>query len=195
MGTRHLIAVQLDGQYRVAQYGQWGGYPAGQGKTVLDFLGQMNRDEFAAKVRCVEWITDEESRARWVEFGASPDADFVSVDIARQHDDKYPENSRDTGGDILALVSDSEPGLKLKNSIDFAGDSLFCEWAYVIDLDANTFEVYRGFQHAPRVGQRFSDVQREQSDYAPIALVKSYSLDSLPSVEQLVADCDGTENE
>ena len=30
MGTRHLIAVQLDGEYKIAQYGQWDGYPEGK---------------------------------------------------------------------------------------------------------------------------------------------------------------------
>lgn len=38
MGTRNLTAVYLDGQYKVAQYGQWDGYPEGQGITVLTFL-------------------------------------------------------------------------------------------------------------------------------------------------------------
>ena len=27
MGTRNLTVVYLDGQYKVAQYGQWDGYP------------------------------------------------------------------------------------------------------------------------------------------------------------------------
>lgn len=27
MGTRHLTAVVIDGDYKVAQYGQWDGYP------------------------------------------------------------------------------------------------------------------------------------------------------------------------
>jgi hypothetical protein len=35
MGTRHLIAVQLGGEYRVAQYGQWDGYPDSAGIDVL----------------------------------------------------------------------------------------------------------------------------------------------------------------
>ena len=36
--------------------------------------------------------------------------------------------------EVLSLIQDSENGLKLANSINFAGGSLFCEWAYVIDL-------------------------------------------------------------
>ena len=38
MGTRHLICVVSDNQYRIAQYGQWDGYPEGQGAAILEFL-------------------------------------------------------------------------------------------------------------------------------------------------------------
>ena len=38
MGTRNLTVVYVDGEYRVAQYGQWDGYPSGQGMTCLKFL-------------------------------------------------------------------------------------------------------------------------------------------------------------
>ena len=38
MGTRHLICVVSDGDYKVAQYGQWDGYPSGQGAAILEFL-------------------------------------------------------------------------------------------------------------------------------------------------------------
>ena len=35
MGTRNLTIVYYDGDYRVAQYGQWDGYPEGAGIEVL----------------------------------------------------------------------------------------------------------------------------------------------------------------
>jgi hypothetical protein len=39
MGTRNLTKViDKDGITRVAQYGQWDGYPEGQGKSMLDFI-------------------------------------------------------------------------------------------------------------------------------------------------------------
>ena len=38
MGTRNLTVVKYKDEYKIAQYGQWDGYPNGQGVTILSFL-------------------------------------------------------------------------------------------------------------------------------------------------------------
>jgi len=202
MGTRHLICVVKDGEYKVAQYGQWDGYPSGQGLTVLRFLTkEMDRARFESKIDEISWLTDEEHEARWVECGADPNSEFVSSSMAERYAEKYPENNRDTGGKILSIIQDSDKPLKLINHLNFAADSLFCEWAYVIDLDKNTFEVYKGFNKEPlEKGERFAWLDKEsasieldgdtlirKSDYHPIKLVKSFVLDeTLPSEEDFL---------
>ena len=47
MGTRHVTAVFLNGEPRVAQYGQWDGYPSGQGVTILDFLRKSSKKSYS----------------------------------------------------------------------------------------------------------------------------------------------------
>ena len=42
MGTRNLTIVHKNGEYKVAQYGQWDGYPEGLGATLLNFLKNVN---------------------------------------------------------------------------------------------------------------------------------------------------------
>lgn len=63
MGTRHLISVVLDGEYKIAQYGQWDGYPSGQGQAIVDFLlDNFDREAFKrqlAKCRFLEQRTDD----------------------------------------------------------------------------------------------------------------------------------------
>lgn len=64
MGTRNLTAVYLDGQYKVAQYGQWDGYPEGQGITVLTFLrDKMDLELFKEALRNSSYIPSEELTA------------------------------------------------------------------------------------------------------------------------------------
>lgn len=38
MGTRHIIKVRKNGRDWISQYGQWDGYPTGQGVTVMEFV-------------------------------------------------------------------------------------------------------------------------------------------------------------
>ena len=57
MGTRNLTAVYIDGEYKVAQYGQWDGYPEGQGLTALHFLrDEMDAEKFKTAVRNSSYI-------------------------------------------------------------------------------------------------------------------------------------------
>lgn len=185
MGTRHLIAVQLDGQYRIAQYGQWDGYPSGQGETVLRFLDQMDRPAFEAKLRASRLLSKDELTAL--------SEKFQREQTNWQRD--YPHLSRDAGADILFMVQGAPDGIELKDSIDFAGDSRMCEYAYVIDLDHNVLDVFKGFNKEPlKEGERFKDSPRG-NDYYPVRLSKTYSLSELPTVEQMEADVDPPEED
>src|SRR2546429_7303910 len=50
--------------------------------------------------------------------------------------------SRDTQGSIEKMLACGY----ILDRHDFPLDSLFCEWAYMVDLDLCVFEVYQGFQ-------------------------------------------------
>ena len=205
MGTRNLTVVVSGRKHRVAQYGQWDGYPQGQGKTVLAFCKRhlstkKGRQEFQAKLGNVRWITDQALKDLWKAEGAD-DSDMVSMQIADQFGRKHPQLSRDCGAEVLPLVRRSRGPVQLRDSIDFAGDSLFCEWAYVIDLDKGVLEVYVGFQDKP-IGrrERFAryfkrQEHRKENQYWPIKLAKSYALSRLPTARRFYADLRTDEEE
>jgi hypothetical protein len=104
MGTRHLIAVQLDGEYRIAQYGQWDGYPEGQGVDVLKFLREMDRPTWERNLRASSFLTAEDAMALSAEIKARG--------LSETWQKHYPHLSRDAGADVLQLVQ-AQP-LKLK---------------------------------------------------------------------------------
>lgn len=146
----------------------------------------MVRESFLSKVSQSSWITPEEHKAMWVFCGASPDSDMVSWDVSKKFSEKYPHLHRDCGAKILELIQNSPEGLKLQNDVSFAADSLFCEWAYVVDFDKNTFEVYSGFVESPLSSEeRFAYLQKEGEtpEYYPIKMVKEFDLKNLPTNE------------
>lgn len=188
MGTRHLTAVMKDNEYKVAQYGQWDGYPSGQGVDILNFLHSLRENiyskQFLAKLDGLTFITDGEIDEINKRIESEKISNWQSI---------WPELSRDTGGKILELIMNAESPMKLRNGIDFAADSLFCEYAYVIDFDKKTFEVFQGFNQDPlQETDRFYGYIRDgrQNEYHPVRLIRSYQLDLLPTPEAFLADLD-----
>lgn len=148
MGTRHMIGVIKGGEYKVGQYGQWDGYPEGQGYDVLNFLRTVNLEELKKKIDCCQFITKEKLREYYVEAGDKPDNTngFVELSVAERVSKEHPEISRDTGAGILDLIMkvDDNDVLYLVDSHDFLEDETFCEFAYVIDLDKEILICYAG---------------------------------------------------
>jgi hypothetical protein len=215
MGTRHLVCVVLDGELKIAQYGQWDGDPTGAGDTIVRFvLKKLKQKKFCRALRACSW------------YPASFDGDNIRTDFNKQ-----PELDRSTGASIMEYVQDGfypnllkhqnssnrdlpyagEPGerrlvRRLVDSRGFAGDSLFCEWGYVLDMDSSTLEVYKGFQKKPHGSGRFIDTfiradRRESDQYYPIKLIRKYYFSALTDStmvlldQQLVAEADGDELE
>ena len=181
MGTRNLTVVQHDGQYKLAQYGQWDGYPSGQGKTILEFLrDKFDREKFISRLNACKLLSDEEV--------AALDKDFSADDWTKL----YPSLSRDTAAEVLEYIQESTEPVPIQKDFSFAGDSLFCEWAYVIDLDANMFEVYKGFNQTPVLGgSRFYDLQNKLTSdstdkYYPVRLEYAWRLEALPTNEEFL---------
>lgn len=160
MGTRHLITVVKDGGYKVAQYGQWDGYLGGQGCMICEFLQErMDLDRFKVALDKCRFLTQSE------------------IDELNKTDwhSTHGYLSRDTGANILDVIQDND-GVCLVDQLNFAGDSLFCEWAYVVDMDNEILEIYEGFNKKPLSDcERFFGFKTEDNDYEPVKLVAKYA--------------------
>jgi hypothetical protein len=214
MGTRHLIAVQYKGRYVVAQYGQFDGYPSGQGVDVLAFCRRLatepeTRATFEAKATATKWLTDAE--------GERIEADAKASKKSWQ--ETHPWLSRDAGSDIFDHVLKQPEGIGLVDTISFAGDSLMCEWAYVLDLDKDggRLEVFRGFQKKPLdADERFAGMEENQplvrdektgemrewkpayvgqERYYPVKLKRWWPLSDLPDLATFKAVLEAEEND
>lgn len=192
MGTRNLTMVISNKETKVAQYGQWDGYPSGQGATALEFLQNNDLIKFQEKLNNVKFIDDKKQKEidKWLKSIGCENG-WMNMDQSALYQQKYPLLSRDNGAKVLQMIMDSEDEtLWLHDQSEFAADSLFCEWAYVIDLDKGYFEVYEGFTKKP-LGktQRFKYLEgKTGNEYSPIRMIKKYDIDNLPTEEQFLKD-------
>jgi hypothetical protein len=127
MGTRNLTKViDRDGVVKVAQYGQWDGYPSGQGVTAL--YHAENHRLIESKLPKLHFLTDSEIENINSLLSAS----------GQPISEVYPTLSRDTCADILGYVAYNSETF-LVDSSDFENDELFCEAVYTLDFQKKKF--------------------------------------------------------
>lgn len=193
MGTRNLTIVFVDGEYKVAQYCQWDGYPEGQGAKILKFLRDgMKEDKFREELKKIVFVTEDTYMKIFQSFGGDKDGSILIADSERLKA-FFPQLHRDTGAEILEMIQNGQVQL-LRNSLQFAADGLFCEWAWVIDLDKRTFEAYEGFSHEPTTeNDRFYFLREYEKDdkydgkkYTGVKKTAEWSIDNLPTREEFI---------
>lgn len=199
MGTRNLSIAIIDGKVKIAQYGQWDGYLSCAGIGILEFIKNgLDYGRFCEALRKCEFISEEDIKALWTSVGANPNSTFVGTDIADKFQELYPELYRDMGYEVFSKVQNDGFG-RLKNDYDFAADSLFCEYAYVLDMDNKCLEIYTGFNQEPlNEDERFYPLQIGNPKYYPVKLFKKMTFDEIKEIENLeifIEDLDNNEED
>lgn len=179
MGTRHLVCVYANKRFQAAQYGQFDGYPGGTGIDVLDFIRTLDAKKMATfkkKLRNIRLHSEKEFQ----------DKNLYDT----------PKHYQPSSDKLLQYIFDSEDEIHLINSVAFAGDSLYCEWVYVLNLDNKTFDVYEGFVEVEsqsaelfmkyKLPPKPKNPNYAVTDYYPVKLVASYGLESLPETADFV---------
>jgi hypothetical protein len=145
MGTRHLItAFDEQGELKIAQYGQWDGYPSGQGVSVLNWLRMTTRINYDGKLlspilngmKRTRFGTDEEIESLFTKY---PQMNYVGTEDEKYFSLHYPSLTRDTGADILGVVAYSVGEVLLVDNSDFANDELMCEGIYSVNYQSEYF--------------------------------------------------------
>ena len=134
MGTRNLTVVKNNlGETKIAQYGQWDGYPSYSGIQALEFLrDKTNQYNLFSKLSNVEFVGDEEVDTLYKQYEST---DWENKDFLNA----YPGLHRDTGIKILEVVANATAPIKSVDNTEFAKDDLFCEGIYEVDFSTNKF--------------------------------------------------------
>src|SRR5690349_10778886 len=161
MGTRGFVGFVIDGVEKFAvTHGD--SYPSCRGVEVLAWLTE-HQDELV--LATPGRIGDQARALRLVPGSFRPFVDPDPAGVDRVRDalrggdfEDFADASVEEVLDFAALdLSTLLRGSLAFDGTGFPSNSLSCEWGYVVDLDARTFEVYRGFQTTPPTAGRFVD--------------------------------------
>jgi hypothetical protein len=139
MGTRNLTkVVDANGITRVAQYGQWDGYPEYTGTRILEFIKEHKMlekiEQSLAKAR---FITEEENE-ELIKLYTDEDG-MMTFEQGVEWSTMYPSLSRDTGCDIIKVLVYSNGIVLLSDQSEFENDDLFCEGVYELNYQTREF--------------------------------------------------------
>jgi len=153
MGTSGLLLIKKDGKYVLSHYNHWDSYPSGRGSDIVEFFKNLEDwESFKKNLQNVKMISKNEDKP-----------------------DKYYRS------ECISTLEDVECGesIIIHNEFDFIYDTA-CEWAYVVDFDTNTFEIYKGMgtDYVTPPSNRFYTTTKKNENNP--RLLKKYSLDELP---------------
>lgn len=176
MGTRGSVGFIYQEKENLA-YNHFDSYPEGLGADVLEIIVKINKEEGwekfkknAIKLKNVEGdITDQKLIKKYEKYS--------NLGVSKKElSDPYCLFREIQGSDWLNEVYTGElEDYTLDNK--FIKESLFCEYAYVINLDTMKLEFYNGFQKVPQVGNRFGNELVE--GYYPCRLVGVFTLSDI----------------
>ena len=139
MGTRGLWGLRKDGIDKLT-YNHFDSYPSSLGVIIIDFISNHSANELKTIFDRII-LVDEDIKPTDKQIKECHN--YTDLSVGRQDIQDWYCLLRNS----QSLPESYANGLKyMIDSHDFIKDSLFCEWAYIINLDTEKLEVYKGFQ-------------------------------------------------
>lgn len=171
MGTRSSVIIIQNGKAK-GYYNQYDGYPEGVGSEVIDELVEIDKvkgwDVFKKNCKAVK-LVDENKKPSKATIKKYIENGFYNSGVSSgKEEDWYCLLRELQNAKYIPNIMNGKVKHML-NGTNFVKNSLFCEYAYVIDLDKMVLEFYDGFQKKPQIGNRFGE---EKNDgYYPCAKI------------------------
>lgn len=179
MGTRGAWGFRKDNVDKIT-YNHCDSYPSGLGKTIKEFICNHLIEELEKTADRIVLIDGKTSP---IEKQIKECSKFIDLDVSTKSKYDWYCLLRETQGNPEAYVKDIR--YMIDNS-KFIKDSLFCEYAYVINLDTKKLEIYVGCQKHPQKNRYFKKPTKDD-EYAncklekevPLIEVKEFDMESI----------------
>ena len=190
MSTRGLYGFRKDGEDKLT-YNHCDSYPEWLGRNILEFCSKYSRkemEELFAKIVLVakNCVPSTEQIAVCKAF------DLYDGDVGTRDEKDWYCLLRNMQGNLEAVkkMADETGTAFMTNNNSFIYDSLFCEYAYIINLDSGVLELWRGFQKEQQEGSRYAG-QPDRMGYYPCKLIGEIPLGTITNVEDVMPRMEG----
>ena len=149
MSTRGAYGFIIDGQEKIA-FNHWDSYLSGLGVDVFKFI----------KSKSIKKLKEIALNIQLVDDSTKPTKAQIKDCLSKITSD-YPDEIKKSKrwSELLSecKIESYDNGLKyMLDNHDFLIDSLFCEWAYIINLDTKVLEIYQGFNNGRNKNGRYA---------------------------------------
>lgn len=176
MGTRGAIGFFINGKTKAA-YNHYDSYPDCLGREVIKACrGIISIDALKASIDAIE-VIDSEVPPTPEQIARCEAAGTVDLRVSSRSTSDWYCLLRGAQGDIAGLMSGKVP--YMEDSTNFLGDSLFCEYAYIINADDGTLEFYKGFNKNASAPGRYAKNKSDSQGYVGVRLALTIPLEEL----------------
>jgi hypothetical protein len=149
MGTRGAIGYYSQGENKIT-YNHYDSHPTGLGCNMVSYLESRNRNiNLLRKDFDSVKMVDEQGVPSQRQIDICRESGLIDLGVGNQSIEDWYCILRGAQGNLWQNV---KCGFMI-DSHTFMYDSLFCEWAYVINLDTEMLEIYKGYQKTKGQGR------------------------------------------
>jgi len=173
MGTRGAFGFRFEVKDKVT-YNHWDSYPSGLGNNIAKFLKEFTSVDELKKIAEGIKLIQKDDKPTTKQKAECKELGLFDPEVSNQSDDDWYCLLRNSQGDLSIYAK----GFKyMIDSHKFLEDSLFCEWAYIINLDTAQLEIYQGFNKDQNARGRYASLRRKiDGEYFGVALERTIPL-------------------
>lgn len=184
MGTRGAYGFIVDGEEKIT-YNHFDSYPFYLGISIKKQINSKTIEELTQIAKNVKLI----KRTKTGKIRSATQAQIKKVrDFEKENGvnlSDFTVNTKDQK-DWYCILRNGQGTLNLPFMIDdslFLNDSLFCEWAYIANIDSGCLEIYKGFNKNPNADGRYAKNLDSDSEYYGVVLLDEIPFELLQQMD------------
>jgi len=184
MGCRGVYGFRINDEDKVT-YTHCGGCPDGAGVKVLKFLKAVTNEQLK-KIAQGVILVDEDDVPTEEQIEICREAGLVNLNVSEQNEKDWYCLMRNAQDNLFIYMETPEKKAipYMRNSCDFTSESLFCEGAYILNIDTGMFEIYTGFNKDINAKGRYASLCANINGFCGVRLIWEIPFEEAREMEE-----------